>query len=52
MRVVVNPDVYKLERNKTVELIDIAGGLTPDAADDYINQAMTVEDGKGFYSDR
>ncbi|HHT87483.1 MAG TPA: ComEA family DNA-binding protein [Clostridiales bacterium] len=47
---VVNPDVYKLERGtRLVELIDIAGGLTPDAADDYINQAMTVEDGQRIY---
>lgn len=47
---VVNPDVYQVEAGtRLVELIDIAGGLTPEAADEYINQAIEVEDGQRIY---
>jgi competence protein ComEA len=47
---VVNPDVYKVKTGtRLVELIDIAGGLIPEAADDYVNQALTTEDGQRIY---
>lgn len=47
---VVNPDVYQVaEGTRLVDLIDAAGGLTPEAADDYINQAMKAEDGQKVY---
>ena len=47
---VVNPDVYQVKTGtRLVELIDYAGGLIPEAADDYINQAISVEDGQRIY---
>lgn len=47
---VVNADVYKVGAGtRLVDLIDAAGGLKPDAANDYINQAMAVEDGQRIY---
>lgn len=47
---VANPDVYKIEAgSRLVDLIELAGGLNPDAAGDYINQAMVVEDGQRIY---
>lgn len=47
---VKNPDVYKAKSDmRLVELIDLAGGLTPEAADDYMNQAIIIEDGQRIY---
>jgi len=47
---VVNPDVYRIEAgSRLVDVIKLAGGLSPDAAGDYINQAMVVEDGQRIY---
>lgn len=47
---VVNPNVYQVKAGtRLVELIDYAGGLIPEAADDYINQALAVEDGQRIY---
>ncbi len=47
---VVNPGVYKVEKGtRLVELIDYAGGLVLEAADEYVNQAMAVEDGQRIY---
>lgn len=47
---VKNPSVYRTTSgSRLVELIELAGGLTEDAAGDYINQAMTVEDGQRIY---
>lgn len=47
---VLNPDVYKVEAgSRLYDLIELAGGLSPDAAGDYINQAMLVEDGQRIY---
>lgn len=47
---VKNPSVYRTASGtRLVELIELAGGLTEDAAGDYINQAMTVVDGQRIY---
>lgn len=47
---VENPDVYQIKAgSRLVELIELAGGLKTDAAGDYINQAMVVEDGQRIY---
>lgn len=47
---VVNPDVYPIEAGaRLVDLIEEAGGLIPEAAGDYINQAMVAEDGQRIY---
>ncbi len=47
---VKNPSVYRMASgSRLVELIELAGGLTEEAAGDYINQAMTVEDGQRIY---
>ncbi len=47
---VVSPSVYRVEAGtRIVDLIDAAGGLTPEAASDYINQAMEAEDGQRIY---
>ena len=47
---VVNPDVYRIEAGaRLVDLIEFAGGLLPEAAGDYMNQAMEVEDGQRIY---
>lgn len=47
---VENPDVYQIEAgSRLIDLIEAAGGLSPDAAGDYINQAMLVEDGQRIY---
>ncbi|TAH65331.1 MAG: hypothetical protein EWM47_11330 [Anaerolineaceae bacterium] len=47
---VENPDVYQVKAGtRLVDLINIAGGLLPEAADDYVNQAMVVEDGERVY---
>ncbi len=47
---VLNPDVYQINANeRLVDLIKEAGGLVPEAAGDYINQAMVLEDGQRIY---
>ncbi len=47
---VEHPSVYRaVKGSRLVEIIDLAGGLTKDAAGDYINQAMIVEDGQRIY---
>lgn len=44
------PDVYKVEENtRLIDVINLAGGLTKDAAGDYVNQAATVSDGQRIY---
>lgn len=44
------PDVYEVEEGtRLYELVKVAGGLTSDAAGDYINQASIVEDGQQVY---
>lgn len=45
-----SPGVYKLKNNARVfEAVEMAGGLTEDAAGEYINQAETVTDGGRIY---
>ncbi len=47
---VVNPGVYEAEPGaRVVDFIRLAGGLTKEAAADYINQAKSVEDGQRIY---
>lgn len=47
---VVNPGVYEAETGaRVVDFINLAGGLTKEAAADYINQAKSVEDGQRIY---
>ena len=47
---VVTPDVYEIEAGTRLkDLIELAGGLSEDAAGDYINQASVVEDGQRIY---
>lgn len=47
---VVNPDVYKVEAGTRLkDIIELAGGLSEDAAGDYMNQASVVEDGQRIY---
>jgi SLBB domain./Helix-hairpin-helix motif. len=47
---VANPDVYRVEAgSRLVDIIELAGGLSPEAAGDYVNQAMVVEDGQRIY---
>ncbi|NLK99280.1 MAG: hypothetical protein GX271_01315 [Clostridiales bacterium] len=47
---VVSPAVYQVkDGTRLVELIEYAGGLLAEAADDYINQAVVVEDGQRIY---
>ncbi len=47
---VVNPGVYEAELGaRVVDFIELAGGLTTEAAADYINQAKSVEDGQRIY---
>ncbi len=44
------PAVYRVEAgSRLVDVIALAEGLTEDAAGDYINQAMTLEDGQRIY---
>ena len=44
------PAVYRVEAGaRLVDVIGLAGGLTETAAGDYINQAMSVEDGQRIY---
>lgn len=45
-----NPGVYSVEEStRLYELIKIAGGLTSDAAGDYVNQAATLADSQQVY---
>lgn len=47
---VEKPDVYMVETDtRVVEVIELAGGLTKDAAGDYVNQAALVQDGQKVY---
>lgn len=47
---VVNPGVYQIENDaRLVDLIELAGGLQPEAAGDYINQAQPITDGQRVY---
>lgn len=47
---VKNPAVYKVEENtRLVDVILLAGGLTENAAGDFVNQASLLEDGQQIY---
>lgn len=47
---VVNPGVYRAEAGaRLYEFLELAGGLTANAAGDYINQAQLVTDGERIY---
>jgi len=47
---VKEPNVYEVEENsRLIDVIKLAGGLTEDAAGDYVNQAALVEDGQQIY---
>lgn len=47
---VKKPDVYKIDENtRLVDVIVLAGGLTEDAAGDFVNQASLLEDGQQIY---
>lgn len=47
---VKNPDVYEVEEgSRLIDVIELAGGLTEEAAGDYVNQAAAVEDGQRIY---
>ena len=47
---VKSPDVYEVESGtRLVDVIKLAGGLTKEAAGDYVNQAAKVEDGQKVY---
>lgn len=47
---VKKPDVYKVEEyTRLVDVIALAGGLTEDAAGDFVNQASLLEDGQQIY---
>ncbi len=47
---VVTPGVYYLEEGSRIhEAVDLAGGLTEEAAGQYINLAETVKDGEQIY---
>lgn len=47
---VTNPGVYRIdEGSRIIDVIDLAGGLTEDAAGDYINQAQQITDGLRIY---
>lgn len=47
---VKKPDVYKVEEDtRLVDVIKLAGGLTKEAAGDYVNQAALVQDGQKIY---
>ncbi|MGB8453311.1 MAG: helix-hairpin-helix domain-containing protein [Anaerocolumna sp.] len=44
------PDVYEVDTDtRLVDVIKLAGGLSEDAAGDYVNQAALVEDGQKVY---
>jgi competence protein ComEA len=47
---VINPGVYPItEDYRVVDLVELAGGFTEEAAEDYINQAVKVQDGQRVY---
>ncbi len=47
---VANPGVYELKQgSRLYDLILLSGGLTKDAAGDYINQAQQITDGERIY---
>ena len=47
---VMNSGVYKVASgSRVIDLIELAGGLTKEAAGDYINQALVVSDGQRIY---
>lgn len=47
---VKEPNVYEVEVNtRLISVINLAGGLTEDAAGDYVNQAALVQDGQQIY---
>lgn len=47
---VKNPGVYQVkEAARVVDVIEQAGGLTSEAAGDYVNQAMQLQDGQRIY---
>jgi competence protein ComEA len=47
---VKKPDVYEVKSGtRIVEVIKLAGGLTQEAAGDYVNQAAEISDGQQIY---
>ncbi len=47
---VINPGVYPVTEDvRVVDLVELAGGFTKEAAEDYINQALKVQDGQRIY---
>ena len=47
---VANPGVYKTEEDARVyQVIQMAGGILPEGAKDYVNQAAAVMDGEQLY---
>ncbi len=47
---VKEPNVYEVEKDSRLfDIIKLAGGLTDDAAGDFVNQAALVEDGQQIY---
>lgn len=47
---VKKPGVYQVEEDtRVIDVIELAGGLTKEAAGDYINQALKVADGQKIY---
>ncbi len=47
---VVNPGVYKTEEDARVyQVIQMAGGILPEGAENYVNQAAAVIDGEQLY---
>ncbi len=47
---VKKPGVYKVEENtRLIDVIELADGLTKDAAGDFVNQAAAVTDGQRIY---
>ena len=47
---VVNSGVYEVkDKSRLIDLVDAAGGMTKEAAKDYMNLAQLVEDGQRIY---
>lgn len=47
---VKHPDVYQVDADtRLIDIIKLAGGLTDDAAGEYVNQAARVSDGEQIY---
>lgn len=47
---VKNPDVYQMDKSdRVIDVIMAAGGLTKEAAGDYVNQAQPLTDGQKIY---